>query len=565
METVGVASIVPFMSLVVKPDIVTGQGWLAKLYGALQFTSPTAFLVAAGVLALAALVVANSLSALTLWLLYRFSYLYAHELAKRLLTAYLLKPYAWFLRENSATLSKNILTEVDRINLGVVVPGLQMLSRSVVAVMLVALLVALDPRLALIVAPLAAAAYAVVYLFARQRLGRIGRASTKDNEHRFRAASEALSGIKEIQLTGREQAFLDRFTYPSISFARHATAGQAIGVLPRYGLETIAFGLILVITLYLLATRVGAEQVVPILALYAFAGYRLMPALQQIYFGVTSLRVHGAAVELLYEDLHVAADKRLPPQAARLPFRTEIVLEQVDFSYPQSPTPVLRKLDLRIEANTTVAITGGSGAGKSTLVDIVLGLLSADAGLIRIDGVALGVQNLRAWQRNIGYVPQHIYLTDDSLAANIAFGIPAAQVDRAAVERAARIAQIHDLALSLPEGYDTAVGERGVRLSGGQRQRVGIARALYADPPMIVLDEATSALDGVTENAIMETIRGLAHQKTIVIIAHRLSTVQACDVIHVLEEGRIACSGTYAQLMETSPLFRALAQTSELA
>jgi ABC-type multidrug transport system fused ATPase/permease subunit len=538
---------------------------LAKLYATLGFASQTAFLMAVGAAALLALVVANSFSALTFWLLYRFSYLHAHQLAKRLLTAYLLKPYAYFLRENTAALSKNILAEVDRINLGVLVPGLQMLSRGAVAVALVALLIALDPHLALIVAPLAAGAYALVYVFVRRRLNRIGHQSSKESERRFRAALEALSGVKEIKLAGREQVFLDRFSEPSRQLAGHATTGQAISVLPRYGLETIAFGIILIITLYLLATRSRADDIIPILALYAFAGYRLMPALQQIYYGVTSIRVHGAALQLLYSDLRASVDQRLPPQARVLPFAREIALEGIEFSYPESRLPVLRVLDLRVAINTTVAITGGSGAGKSTLVDVLLGLLTPSGGVIRIDGVPLTADNLRAWQRNIGYVPQHIYLTDDSLAANIAFGIPLAQVDRGAVERAARIAQIHDLALSLPEGYDTPIGERGVRLSGGQRQRVGIARALYADPPLLVLDEATSALDGVTENAIMETIRGLAHHKTIVIIAHRLSTVQACDVIHVLDEGKIACSGTYAQLMDTSAAFRALAQTSELA
>jgi ABC-type multidrug transport system fused ATPase/permease subunit len=256
------------------------------------------------------------------------------------------------------------------------------------------------------------------------------------------------------------------------------------------------------------------------------------------------------------------ANAETPARSAAVPLRlTErLELEGMRYAYPKSERGALDGLDLAIDARTTVGIVGGTGAGKTTTVDVILGLLAPQAGELRVDGVPVTEANRRGWQNAIGYVPQSIFLTDDSVAANIAFGLPADEIDHAAVERAAKIAELHNFVMDeLPEGYATQVGERGVRLSGGQRQRIGIARALYHDPDVLILDEATSALDNLTEKAVMDAVHNLGHAKTIILIAHRLSTVRDCDMIFMLERGRVVARGSYDELLESSQKFRAMA------
>jgi ABC-type multidrug transport system fused ATPase/permease subunit len=276
------------------------------------------------------------------------------------------------------------------------------------------------------------------------------------------------------------------------------------------------------------------------------------------------MRFAGPALDALHTDLTTtSAPPAAAPAPAPLRLRDRLVLRDVRYSYPGAERPALAGLDLAIGANTTVGLVGSTGAGKTTAVDVVLGLLEPDGGALEVDGVTIDAANRRAWQRALGYVPQQIFLTDDSVAANIALGVPPAEIDTAAVERAARIAELHDFVTGeLPQGYATAIGERGVRLSGGQRQRIGIARALYHDPDVLILDEATSALDNRTERAVMDAVHNLGRAKTIVMIAHRLSTVRDCDTIFVLEQGRCVAAGHYDELLDRSRSFRELAQAS---
>ncbi len=251
---------------------------------------------------------------------------------------------------------------------------------------------------------------------------------------------------------------------------------------------------------------------------------------------------------------------RAPKQGRPSRCSRDLELRHIDYSYATAERTALKDVNLKIPARSTIGIVGGTGAGKTTLIDLILGLLSPQEGEILVDGAPITSANLRAWQRSLGYVPQSIYLTDESVAQNIAFGVPREKIDRAAVERAARIAALHDFVLEeLPKGYDTIVGERGVRLSGGQRQRIGIARALYTDPSLLIMDEATSALDNITERAVMEAVDNIRHDRTIILIAHRLSTVRGCDTIFLLERGGVAASGTYDELVKGSETFRKMA------
>jgi ABC-type multidrug transport system fused ATPase/permease subunit len=331
--------------------------------------------------------------------------------------------------------------------------------------------------------------------------------------------------------------------------------------MPRFALEAIAFGGMLLVILYLMAQSGSFAAALPIVTLYAFAGYRLMPALQQIYGAVTQLKYAGPALKALHTDL-VGLNPVEPYGKVLEPLHLNkcIELNTIVYQYPKANAPALNGINLSIPARSTVGLVGSTGSGKTTTVDLILGLLEPQEGTLCIDGQVVNASNRRQWQKSIGYVPQHIYLADDTVSANIAFGLAQEMMDQRAVERAAKIANLHDFVVQdMPQGYGTMVGERGVRLSGGQRQRIGIARALYHNPSVLVLDEATSALDNLTEQAVMEAVHNLSHSITIILIAHRLTTVRECDQIFLLEKGIVKSKGTFKQLVEKSDQFKAMA------
>jgi ABC-type multidrug transport system fused ATPase/permease subunit len=354
--------------------------------------------------------------------------------------------------------------------------------------------------------------------------------------------------------------FLQRFENPSLRFAKHQAASQIVTQLPQYALQAIAVCGILLIVQYQLLVRGSQDQALPLIAVYAFAGYRLLPALQRLYQCVSTLRFAQPALENLHRDLGEAATNlrrtAKPTQLTRL--ESSLELRGVFYRYPSSTMTALHEVTMIIPARSTVGFVGRTGSGKTTTVDVILGLLQPEAGEVLVDGRPIIEENRRGWQRCVGYVPQHIFLAADTLASNIAFGVQHKNIDLAAVERASRIANLHSFVTELERGYDTLVGERGVRLSGGQRQRVGIARALYTDPDLIIMDEATSALDNLTERAVMEAVGNLSNRKTIILVAHRLTTVQRCDRIFLFEGGSIIASGSYRELVDGSESFRAM-------
>jgi ABC-type multidrug transport system fused ATPase/permease subunit len=562
MQVVGIASVLPFLALVTDPTVVETNALLARVYDALGFSSMNAFLVFAGVAALVLLVVSNGFTAFVEWLLLRYSWHLNHDLSVKLLREYLAKPYVFFLDRNTAGLATNILSEVKQAVRGFVLAALQLLSRGVVTLFVLGLLVALYPMLALMTFGFLGAAYGITFLLVRRGMAESGRLRSQADRARFQAASEALSGIKDIRILGREEPFLRRFERHSRVYEAQMARQQVIAAVPRYAFETIAFGGMLMIVLILLMRGQGVQEIVPTLGVFAFATMRLLPALQSLFAALSALRFSTPSIDVLHRDLEALGRHPAPSKpVAPLPFRESIELRGVTFRYPGTPKPVIHGFDLRIAANTTVALVGATGSGKTTTVDILLGLLEPEEGELLVDGVPITDENRRAWQANLGYVPQQIYLADDTIAANIAFGVRREEIDMAAVERAARLANVHDFIVGeLPDGYGTMVGERGVRLSGGQRQRLGIARALYHDPKVLVFDEATSALDNVTEESIFRAVSDLGKSKTIVMIAHRMTTVRGCDVIYVLDRGAVQAQGTYHDLLERSPLFRSMVE-----
>lgn len=568
VETAGIASIMPFMAVVTNPEVIETNRWLNAVYTGLGFSSEDAFLRFLGILVVVLLVLSNGLKALNTWLTLRFQNKMYYVLAHRLLARYMIEPYGFFLNRNTAELGKNVLAEARNVVTGVITPLTDLVSRSLITVAILGLLVLVDPLVALAIAAVLGGSYAVVYIIARTRLRGIGQQQVEANAAKFKAASESLSGIKELKVLGRETTFLDRFAVAAKRHSRNNVLFGLIAEMPRHALEIISFGGILLVVLYLLGRGDHTAGMVPLLALYAFAGYRLLPALQQLFAAFANLRQSMPALELLHRDLEPDPDNPFSAQqqlAARehvptLPFERSLKLEDVTFCYSGAANPALRGLSLEIGANTSVGFVGPTGCGKTTTVDLILGLLSPTSGRLLSDSRPITADNLAGWQRNLGYVPQQIYISDDTITRNIAFGIPDDDIDMEAVRRAAQVANLAQFVeQELPDGYDTEIGERGVRLSGGQRQRIGIARALYRDPPILVMDEATSALDGITEDHVMDAVRALSRSKTIIIIAHRLTTVRDCDVIYVLDHGRVTASGRFEDLYRDSEWFRSAA------
>jgi ATP-binding cassette, subfamily B, bacterial PglK len=557
LEVVGIAAISPFLSLVTNPNALQESDLLQRIYTTLGFKTSHNFVVFMGLLALGLMVTSNLFSLFMNWLLIRFAWLKNHSISQRLLAEYLAKPYTFFLERNTSELGKNILAEVQQVVNGLIVPGMQTLANMTVVLFILTFLVIINPLRALVIALAFSAGYALVYSLIQRRMARYGDESVQANKQRFQLANEALGGVKEIKLLGRENVFLEGYSSVSKFFSRRMAMAEILANSPRYVLDTIAFGTLLglMIVLYIR----DASQVIPIVGLYAFAGYRLLPALQQIYRHITRARFHTAVVATVKRDLGEAS-ATFPEINERLPFVDRLELANISFKYPTAKEGLLKNLSLTIPRNASVAFVGSTGSGKTTIVDLLLGLLPPGEGQILVDGQPLSKDNIRNWQANLGYVPQTIFLSDGTIAQNIAFGIAKDKVDMGAVVKAATIANLHDFVSTLPDGYNTIVGERGVRLSGGQRQRIGIARALYHDPSVLILDEATSALDNITEEAVFQAIKNVMGTKTVIMIAHRISTVRECDTIFVLEQGRIVAQGSYRELLVSSPHFQALAR-----
>lgn len=553
LDVLGVASILPFMAVLTNPELVETNTLLKSLYtisGGFGIHAINQFLFLLGLLVFALLVCSLTFKALTTYALVHFALMREYSIGKRLVESHLNQPYTWFLDRHSADIGKSILSEVQVVIANGMLPLMTLMAQGVVTLSLVILLIVVDPFMAIIIGVVLGLAYFGIFITLANLLDRLGTSRTESNHERFKVVSEAFSASKEVKVGGLEQVFVKRFAQPAETYAKAQATAQVIAQLPRFVVEVLAFGGLMLLVLYLLRTKGSFEEVVPFVALYAFAGYRLMPALQQIYASLSQMRFVAPALDSLYEDLTNLRELHSNQRSCgSLSLNESIELNQVSYFYPNSNSSAISEVDVLIPALTKVGFVGTTGSGKTTTVDLILGLLEPQHGRLAVDGQTIDASNVRQWQQMIGYVPQHIYLSDDSIAANIAFGADANEIDYEAVEHAARIANLHQFIVNdLPDGYSTSIGERGVRLSGGQRQRIGIARALYRSPKVLVLDEATSALDNLTEQAVMTALNSLSRDVTFIMIAHRLSTVRQCDRIYLFERGRVKACGTFEEL-----------------
>ncbi|MEM9886417.1 MAG: ABC transporter ATP-binding protein [Bacteroidota bacterium] len=565
LQVAGIASILPFMQLAADQEAIFKNEWLNYFYESFDFQSPDSMLIALGVAVIVLLAGVNLFSIFTGWLQVKIAWDIAHRLCNDLLAIYLSRPYLFFLKQNTSKLQTKLLQEVGKVTTSVLIPMIEVISQAFMTLVIFALVVAINPLLSLAVFAILTTAYAIIYFTRKQLMVTLGKDRITSSYARYLSLQEIFLGLKTIRVFGVQGFFMKKFERASKKHSTIQPRFHLISTTPKYLLEILAFGGIIGVTIYMILTAGDLQSVLPILSLYAFAGLRLLPAIQKVYAAVTKVKHNFPALQELYDDLNHLSNHKVHVMGSseQLPFEKRISIEQVGFTYDDSKTPTLSNINLEIPKGQTVAFVGSTGSGKTTLIDLLVGLLFPTEGSIKVDDEEVTAENIVQWQNRIAYVPQEVFLMDDTIANNIALGAQEEEIDWALLKAVVRVASIDQLIEEdLEQGYQTTVGERGTRLSGGEKQRLGLARALYQQPSVIVLDEATSALDNVTENNVIEALQKISRGTTVIIIAHRLSTVKYADRIYLLSNGVITAEGRYDELVERSSIFKEMVQFS---
>tara|TARA_B100000900_G_scaffold341981_1_gene305221 strand:+ start:5041 stop:6798 length:1758 start_codon:yes stop_codon:yes gene_type:complete len=553
LDVVGVASILPFMAVLTNPSLIETNIFLNKLFEYLKFfgvENNQQFLFALGLIVFLLLIISLIFKALTTYKQLHFVQMREYSICKKLIEGYLHQPYSWFLSRNSAELGKTLLSEVTQLINNGIGPLIELITRVLLSIALISLLVVVNLDLAIIIGISLGGAYGLIIIFLKGYINKIGKERLKNNELRFSSAINAFSAVKEIKIGENEEHYIKNFSNSAKIFARTQASSHVVSQLPKFILEAVGFGGILIIIIFMLSQKGSLNSALPVLSLYVFAGYRLLPTFQQIYISITRLTFIGPSLNKLYDDFS-NLDKKIPVQdKGILAYNKVINLKNIYYTYPNSTKVILKDINFSIPLKSTVGIMGSTGSGKTTLIDIILGLLEAQKGILEVDETVITKKNLMSWKRNIGYVPQNIYLADDTIASNIAFGVNNKDINQEIIEKVSKISHLHEFIINeLPDKYNTIIGERGIRLSGGQRQRIGIARALYHNPKVLILDEATSALDNQTEEAVMKSISETNKEITTIMIAHRLGTLKNCNFVIKLEKGIINNIGNFKDII----------------
>ena len=537
LETLGVGLVIPALAFMTQDDFPTRYPVLGSWLSG--FDNPRREqLVVAGMLALTSVAAVKALIlSLLAWRQMRFVYEVEAELSQRLFTNYLRQPYAFHLQRNSAQLLYTVKDEANSVTF-VVMQAVTAVTDILIFLGISLLLLAVEPEGTLIIVVVLGAS---IWGFHRLTRGHIlgwGVAQLSHERLRLQHLQQGFGAVKDVLLLGREDDFLNQHRRHSADSAKLGARQAALQMLPRIWLELLAISGLVMLALIIIRKGDPLETLLPTLGVFTAAAIRLMPLATRVLGAIQSARYRLPVVDTVYSELHMLDATPAPQRDPRILLDDVLMLDQVSFRYPSAEAMALIGVSLSISRGISVGIIGESGSGKSTLVDILLGLLAPISGTVTVDGINIQT-HLRSWQAQIGYVPQAIFLTDDTLRRNVAFGLANTQIDEVAVWRAIEAAQLEEFVRSLPLGLDSLVGERGTRLSGGQRQRIGIARALYHNPSVLVLDEATSALDDDTERGVMNAVRALQGDKTIIIVAHRLSTIAHCTRFFRLSGGRL--------------------------
>jgi ATP-binding cassette, subfamily B, bacterial PglK len=560
-EVVSLGAVLPFLGILVSPEHVFNHPIVADMAHTWGITSADQLVLPLTIAFAAAALIAGAIRILLLWVSTRFAFASGADLSIEVYRRTLYQPYRVHVARNSSEVISGITNKINGVTFGVLLQLLILVSSTVLLVAIMLALIAIDPMVASVGAVGLGASYALITWMSRRRLHRNSQRIANEQTQIIKALQEGLGGIRDVLLDGTQLVYCDIYRQADLPLRWAQGSNVFIGGSPRPVME--ALGMVLIAALaYALSRQVGGiATALPVLGALALGAQRLLPALQQIYSSWASIAGSHASladtIELLDQPL---PPEILQPAPAPLLIQDAIRFDDVHFRYTCDGPWVLNGLNLAITKGARVGFVGSTGSGKSTTLDMLMGLLIPTEGELLVDCQPISGVRIRAWQQTIAHVPQNIYLADSTLAENIAFGVPPDTIDLDGVRQAARQAQIADFIESSPEGYQAYVGERGIRLSGGQRQRIGIARALYKQASVLVFDEATSALDNATEQSVMDAIEGLNRDLTILLIAHRLTTVQRCDTIVELEHGRVVAQGTYEQLLECSPSFRSMAR-----
>ncbi|SHG34127.1 ABC-type multidrug transport system, ATPase and permease component [Fodinibius roseus] len=561
LEVLGIGMIPVFVSTVASPDKVLNYPVLGDLLLSLGVSDSESLVIYGALLLIGVYIVKNTYLGFFLYIKKRFIENRGVYLQDRIFRAYMTAPYSFYINRNSAELLRNVTSEVNKIISGTLMPFMEVTLNFTMFLFIIGTLFLFEPLITVIsIVVLGGGGYLFLH-YTKQKTKEYGKDNREARKEKNKAVLQGLNGFKDARVLNREESFLDHYRFNAERSKRANTYEYVVGKMPKPIIETIAVAGILSIALLMVWQGRDVASIIPVLSLFGAATVKLMPVLNQVINQSTKIRYNAYSVYAIYDDLKILENDyrtfrmKVLGDQDKIAFDHQIVLNSVTYSYPNADEKAVQEVSIDIPEGGVVAFVGPSGAGKTTLVDIILGLLEPQKGTIEADGVDI-FEQIRGWQKNIGYIPQSIYLLDDTIKRNIAFGILDDEIDDQKLWDAIEAAQLIELVERLAEGVETIVGERGVRLSGGQQQRIGIARALYDNPQVLVMDEATSSLDNLTEKYVIKAIERLRGDRTIIMIAHRLSTVKNCDVIYMMKEGKVVDAGTYEELLEQSADFR---------
>ncbi|MAJ81440.1 MAG: ABC transporter ATP-binding protein [Legionellales bacterium] len=565
VDAAGVVSLMPFIAIISQPDLVSNNNYLIILYNIFLKIGGgdlKGFLIFLGGLCFLLLSISSGLKILTMYLQVRFAYNGERDIGQRILSRFLFQSYSEYLSQQSSELGQTVLSEVNEFVAQLLLPLLNLIAQTLVVILILGVLIAVNFQITMIVVIVLATIYLILYSFVRALLFRVGQVRALSDKSRYRVTFEAFNAFKVIKLTQNEDGYISRFNRAATKYATSQAAASSIAVIPRYVIELIVFGSLLLVLLYVIRFSDNLMNVIPTVSVYVFAGYRLLPALQQIYVAITQITYSKGISARINAQLIRSAEVQVASTGNLIEkpiFNKYISLENVCLKYPQSHFEAVKNINLKININTSVGFVGPTGSGKSTTMDIILGLLEPSSGYLKVDDRIIDKKLLSNWRNIIGHVPQDIHLIDGTISENIAFGIKSDSINTTRLIEVSKQVKLHDFIMKQTQhGYETLVGDRGVRLSGGQIQRIAIARCLYNSPDILILDEATSALDNITEKFIVESMRRLGRNITIIMVAHRLSSVRNCDEIFVFDGGRIIDNGTFESLSKSCSVFKTM-------